>query len=257
MTVKIGMAKEILLDDHERGEYDRVWTQYNRSGKFESDFAEDWEDQSDRVKQDAENLANATLEFALTALAAVVIVTATGAAYAWEGSEKFAGRDSSLNKLQYFWAGFAGWLCVICLAVPGTSICTFICFYWAFFHEGKFIGMGNLLKGMFLLYLFEESATPNPSPTGYSAKSSPNYEGRPRTRFNFTPPLPSNSPAVDPEDDKKKFEDVKKWFVPPPVHPEEDKKKREDVKLWFLSPPVNPEEDKKWWNVNIDFGSAP
>lgn len=49
-----------------------------------------------------------------------------------------------------FWCGVGGWACVVCLAVPGVSIVTFLCFYWAFFPAPirRFVGLGNVLKGM-------------------------------------------------------------------------------------------------------------
>jgi hypothetical protein len=165
MTIKIGEAKEFLLDEEKRKQYDNFRAAYisGKTGSTHADrwkFEQEWNRQASQVRSEVQRAASLTLEDVLTgviALAAVGAAVAVGAAaagtaYVWQGSDRFAGRENSFSFWQRFWCGIGGWACVICLLAPGTSIITFYCFYWAFFPgpEKKFVGCGTVLSSMCL-----------------------------------------------------------------------------------------------------------
>lgn len=163
MTVTIGAAKEFLLDDAKRREYDKFREAFNRGSTGSTGFDDwqyerEWTEREQHVRGQAERTADLHLEDLLAGLVGIAAVgavmavgaAAVGAEYAWQGTERFHGDASGSSFGQRFWCGIGGWACVICLIVPGTSIITFYCFYWAFFPgpSKKFIGFGTVLGGM-------------------------------------------------------------------------------------------------------------
>lgn len=165
MTVTIGEAKEFLLDESKRQQYDRLRVAFitgetERRSSEEWEYSREWAQHSQDVRHRAEQSANLNLEdllLGIIGIAAVGASVAVGAAavgsmYAWQGTDRFAGREPTYSFGQRFWCGIGGWACLICLVVPGTSIITFYCFYWAFFPgpTNKFIGCGTVLGGMVL-----------------------------------------------------------------------------------------------------------
>jgi hypothetical protein len=163
MSLRIGEAKEFLLDEAKRREYDHFRTSYyarrtQTSNANEWPYEEQWKHEARQARHSAEAAAQMNLEDLLTGILGVAVMTgavavgaaAVGAEYAWKGTERFQGVDSRLDFGKLFWCGVGGWACVICLAVPGVSIITFFCFRFAFFPapEYKFIGLGNVLAGM-------------------------------------------------------------------------------------------------------------
>lgn len=159
VTVIIGTAKEFLLDESRRREYDLFRDAYYRKEtqaqgyeewQYEQEekewqYQQKWEDEYVHVRQKAEHSANLGLEDILSGIFGI-------ATYAWEGTDRFRGKEPDLSFWQKFWCGIGGWACLICLIVPGTSIITFFVFYWAFFPgpTNKFVGCGTVYEGMIL-----------------------------------------------------------------------------------------------------------
>jgi len=165
MTVKINAAREFLLDDAKRKEYDRFRNSFKQGSTTSTStegwqYEQEWTKASERVQHKAEEAANLTLEDLLNGLVVLLAagtVLAVGAAavgteYAWKGTDRYRGATKGPSFGQLFWCGIGGWACVICLIVPGTSIITFYCFYWAFFPgpDHKFIGCSSVLSGMLI-----------------------------------------------------------------------------------------------------------
>jgi hypothetical protein len=169
MTVRIVGAKQVLLDEELRRDYDAYREAYLSGGYRSEDWDHEWETRSQRINEQAEHDANLSLEnllssvivLAVAATAVAFGAAAVGTEYAWKGTDRFHDRNSELSFGKRFWAGIGGWACVICLIVPGTSIITFLCFYWAFFPgpERKFIGLANVLNGMLISFLIVVPAT--------------------------------------------------------------------------------------------------
>jgi hypothetical protein len=153
MTVRILEAKEVLLDEETRRQYDSERVRRNQANNransqssADPGFSEKWSQTAQNVHAKARKEADFSIDELLVKVAQI---TATGAEYLWKGDEKFHGNMEATSG-QLFWVGVASWGVVICLIVPGTSIITFGLFYWAFFPrpQRKFIGIGNLMKGM-------------------------------------------------------------------------------------------------------------
>lgn len=163
MIIQILEAKRVLLDESLRADYD-VYRRAAQSGTYRhAGWDQEWETRRERVRTEATKEAELSLEdllagiigIAVVAAAAAVGAAALGTAYAWQGTDRFAGRKPELTFAQRFWCGIGGWACVICLAIPGTSILTFYWFYWAFFPgpTHKFVGCGTVLSSMLLTLL--------------------------------------------------------------------------------------------------------
>jgi hypothetical protein len=163
MSLRIGEAKEFLLDEAKRQEYDGFRASYHARQTHASHFdewqyEEQWKRQANQARSSAQAAAEMNLDDLLAGVLGVAAVAgavavgaaAVGAEYAWKGTDRFRGEESRPGFATLFWCGIGGWACVICLAVPGVSILTFFCFRFAFFPgpELKFIGFGNVLTGM-------------------------------------------------------------------------------------------------------------
>ncbi len=151
-TVEILEAKEVLLDPSMRAQYDRSRAGFATEPSDYHNSNDAWTEMRASARYRAQSQATGSLEELLENMVTIAVVAASsGVTYAWSGSRHYTGPSGC----QLFWVGIAGWACVICLIVPGVSIITFFCFYWAFFPGpyNRFIGIGNVIKGMLLSLL--------------------------------------------------------------------------------------------------------